>query len=90
MLERNAKVKEAPERWQDERNEKFDFVITFEDRVFDVVVEGGLKPLIAFPFTPSQTCPIEFQKPLSLSLSLISTQRIAMKKRILVLLKPTL
>lgn len=26
MLERNSKVKEAPERWQDEKQEKFDFV----------------------------------------------------------------
>eukprot|EP01119_Soliformovum_irregulare_P002857 TRINITY_DN13111_c0_g1_i1.p1 TRINITY_DN13111_c0_g1~~TRINITY_DN13111_c0_g1_i1.p1 ORF type:complete len:193 (+),score=47.27 TRINITY_DN13111_c0_g1_i1:13-591(+) len=38
MLERNLKVKEAPQRWQ-ETNLKFDYVITFEDRVFETLVE---------------------------------------------------
>lgn len=39
MLDRNARVKEAPERWQEEKG-RFDIVITFEDRVFDIVNEG--------------------------------------------------
>ncbi len=39
MLSRNARVKVAPERWQDERSREFDIVITYEERVFDAVVE---------------------------------------------------
>jgi len=38
MLERNMRVKEAPERWQDEKRH-FDIVIAFEERVFDALVE---------------------------------------------------
>lgn len=38
MLERNLSVKEAPEKWH-QRKEHFDVVFTFEDRVFDAVVE---------------------------------------------------
>mmetsp|Transcript_16864 Transcript_16864/g.23466 ORF Transcript_16864/g.23466 Transcript_16864/m.23466 type:complete len:112 (-) Transcript_16864:2615-2950(-) len=38
MLDRNSRVKEAPERWQEEKG-RFDIVITFEDRVFDIVNE---------------------------------------------------
>eukprot|EP01114_Cavostelium_apophysatum_P023849 TRINITY_DN9116_c0_g1_i1.p1 TRINITY_DN9116_c0_g1~~TRINITY_DN9116_c0_g1_i1.p1 ORF type:complete len:196 (-),score=24.34 TRINITY_DN9116_c0_g1_i1:15-602(-) len=38
MLQRNMKVKPAPERFQDEKRH-FDVIITFEDRVFDSVVE---------------------------------------------------
>jgi len=41
MLDRNAKVKEAPERWQEYRMH-FDIIITFEERVFDLVVEDVL------------------------------------------------
>ncbi len=40
MLERNMRVKEAPERWQEE-SKHFDIIVTFEDRVFDTVVEGN-------------------------------------------------
>jgi len=38
MLERDKKVKTKPERWQDEKSH-FDLVITYESRVFDVVVQ---------------------------------------------------
>ncbi|KAL9650503.1 hypothetical protein ABK040_004722 [Willaertia magna] len=39
MLQRNAQIKRAPERWQ-ENTKHFDIVITFEDRVFDAVIES--------------------------------------------------
>eukprot|EP00850_Spirogloea_muscicola_P003201 SM000013S26370 [mRNA] locus=s13:21252:23171:- [translate_table: standard] len=39
MLHRNSGVKEAPERWQDNAQDgKFDVVLAFEERVFDMVV----------------------------------------------------
>lgn len=41
MLERNMKVKRAPERWQ-ESAKHFDIVITFDQRVYDMVVEGTI------------------------------------------------
>jgi hypothetical protein len=39
MLERNMLIKRAPERWQ-ETTKHFDIVITFDQRVYDMVVEG--------------------------------------------------
>jgi RNA polymerase II subunit A C-terminal domain phosphatase SSU72 len=39
MLMRNSKVKERPQRFQDEKTQQFEIVITFEERVFDIVVE---------------------------------------------------
>lgn len=38
MLDRNAKIKKAPEQWRDARD-RFDIIITFEERVFKAVVE---------------------------------------------------
>lgn len=40
MLKRNASVKEAPQRWQDNAADgAFDVVFTFEERVFDMVID---------------------------------------------------
>lgn len=39
MLERNVRVKTAPQKFQDEAGVEFDVIVTFETRVFDAVVE---------------------------------------------------
>ncbi|GAQ81768.1 RNA polymerase II subunit A C-terminal domain phosphatase SSU72 [Klebsormidium nitens] len=40
MLQRNMAVKGAPQRWQDNHEDGFfDIVLTFEERVFDAVLE---------------------------------------------------
>lgn len=42
MLKRNSSVKLAPQRWQENAADgTFDVVITFEEKVFDMVIEGG-------------------------------------------------
>lgn len=42
MLKRNTSVKLAPQRWQDNAGDGvFDMIMTFEERVFDLVVEGN-------------------------------------------------
>jgi RNA polymerase II subunit A C-terminal domain phosphatase SSU72 len=41
MLKRNIAIKTAPQRWQENADDgPFDVVFTFEERVFDVVLEG--------------------------------------------------
>uniref|UniRef100_A0A2N9EIU2 RNA polymerase II subunit A C-terminal domain phosphatase SSU72 n=1 Tax=Fagus sylvatica TaxID=28930 RepID=A0A2N9EIU2_FAGSY len=41
MLKRNSAVKLAPQRWQENAADgSFDVVFTFEEKVFDMVVEG--------------------------------------------------
>lgn len=41
MLKRNMGVKLAPQRWQDNSADgTFDVVLTFEEKVFDMVLEG--------------------------------------------------
>jgi len=39
MLERNMSVKRGPQRWQDQRDLDLDVVITFEERVFNLLVD---------------------------------------------------
>ena len=39
MLERNFNVKRAPERWQDEKERHYDVAITYEERVYDALVD---------------------------------------------------
>ncbi|KAL5223525.1 hypothetical protein ABZP36_010997 [Zizania latifolia] len=40
MLKRNTSVKLAPQRWQDNAGDgMFDMILTFEERVFDLVVD---------------------------------------------------
>lgn len=41
MLKRNLGVKTAPQRWQDNAADgTFDVVLTFEEKVFDMALEG--------------------------------------------------
>jgi RNA polymerase II subunit A C-terminal domain phosphatase SSU72 len=41
MLKRNSAVKLAPQRWQENAADgSFDVVFSFEEKVFDMVVEG--------------------------------------------------
>ncbi len=40
MLQRNAGVKRAPQRWQDCR-EQFDVAVTFEERILEQLLDGA-------------------------------------------------
>ncbi|KYR01144.1 hypothetical protein DLAC_02249 [Tieghemostelium lacteum] len=39
MLERNCKVKLAPEKWQEELTARFEIIFTFDQRVYDMVID---------------------------------------------------
>lgn len=40
MLERNKRIKPAPERFQDTCDDVFDVIFTVGEKIFDTVVEG--------------------------------------------------
>ena len=45
MLERDILTKKAPQKWQDNSTTdlaQLDVVVCFEDRIFDIVLEGSL------------------------------------------------
>ncbi|RIB07408.1 Ssu72-like protein [Gigaspora rosea] len=42
MLDRNRKIKLAPEQWSSDAKEIFDVIISCEERCYDVICEGAL------------------------------------------------
>lgn len=52
MLDRNAKIKKAPEHWKEARD-KFDVIVTFEERVFRAVVEDFICNRSPVAFMPA-------------------------------------
>lgn len=58
MLDRNAKIKRAPEQWRDARD-RFDLIITFEDRVFKAVVEDFVANRSPVVFAPGYVVNLE-------------------------------
>eukprot|EP00298_Acanthocystis_sp_HF-20_P004509 c14834_g1_i1.p1 GENE.c14834_g1_i1~~c14834_g1_i1.p1 ORF type:complete len:193 (-),score=66.72 c14834_g1_i1:25-549(-) len=62
MLERNARLKLAPQKFQKEPNMRFDFIVTFSETVFDQVIEDLLQrpsihhePIYILNFTVKDT-----------------------------------
>lgn len=52
MLDRNAKIKRAPEQWKDARD-RFDLIITFEERVFRTVLDDFISSRSPSVFAPA-------------------------------------
>lgn len=49
MLQRDMRVKRAPQRFQDEKNiNDIDICICFDERVFDLVLEGIIRLIIEY------------------------------------------
>lgn len=58
MLDRNAKIKKAPEQWRDAQD-RFDVIITFEERVFKAVVEDFISSRSPSVFSPGYVINLE-------------------------------
>ncbi len=58
MLERNAKIKRAPEQWKDAR-ERADLVLTFEERIFEAVMEDFVVSRSPIVFAPAYVVNLE-------------------------------
>lgn len=58
MLDRNSKIKKAPEQWRDARD-RFDVIMTFEDRVFKAVVEDFISSRSPSVFSPAYVINLE-------------------------------
>lgn len=74
MLKRNSGVKLAPQRWQDNAVDGFfDIVFTFEEKVFDMVIEGWYVPFFFwFPFASWFLCYNRMHKIVCLNELLVS------------------
>lgn len=58
MLERNAKIKRAPEQWRDARD-RSDMVLTFEERIFTAVLEDFMLHRAPICFAPAYVVNLE-------------------------------
>lgn len=58
MLERNSKIKRAPEQWRGSK-EKFDLILTFEERIFDTVLEDFVLGRSPITFSPAYIANLE-------------------------------
>lgn len=58
MLDRNSKIKKAPEQWRDARD-RFDVIITFEERIFKAVLEDFISSRSPSVFSPAYVINLE-------------------------------
>eukprot|EP00466_Bigelowiella_natans_P012959 jgi/Bigna1/91604/estExt_fgenesh1_pg.C_1080038 len=42
MLDRDAKVKKAPRRWQDEKKRNYDLILAYDIRAYNILIEVGM------------------------------------------------